>query len=288
MGLLVTLLIVLTAGSLYINYYISKKIWTPFRAILNYLKIYDLDKDNSERTEKLKITEFDELTVSVNDLISRVKKTYTAQKEFTENASHELQTPLAVITSKLDLFLQEKSLSEHQSVLIGEMNTAISGLEKLNRSLLLLAKIDNGQYQSNENLDLATIVEQSISELSFFADADDIVVNFQIDNRVQLVGNYQLYGQMVKNLLINAIKYSEKDSVIKIVLTEHELIFSNPGNPLPFDDAKLFKRFSKPTSVKKGNGLGLSISEKIAELHHQKIAYTYHANTHYFTVALCR
>ncbi len=286
LGLLITLLILLTAGSICINYYISKKIWAPFRSILDYLKVYDLDKGDKEWNEKVRITEFNELTVSINDLIHRSRKTYMAQKEFTENASHELQTPLAIIKSKLELFLQEKTLSEEQSLLIEDMNQAISGLEKLNLNLLLLAKIDNGQYQLNEKFNISEIVQQSISELSFLAEPEKIVLDFQKVEEPQLYGNRPLYSQMVKNLLVNAIRYSKEESVIKIVLSEHKLTFSNPGNPLPFNSSKLFRRFSKPDSVKTGNGLGLSISEKIAELHHQKILYSYMDGSHNFTVDL--
>ncbi|MEO5910144.1 MAG: HAMP domain-containing sensor histidine kinase [Pelobium sp.] len=284
LGLLITLLILLTAGSIYINYYISKKLWAPFRSILDYLKIYDLDKGDKEWNEKLRISEFNELTDSVKGLIHRAEKTYMAQKEFTENASHELQTPLAVIKSKLELFLQERDLSEQQSLLIEDMNQAISGLEKLNINLLLLAKMDNGQFQLNEIFNVSEIVEQSVTELSFLADPEEITVNFKHHEDYELAGNRQLYSQMIKNLLINAIRYSDKASVIDIVLNNQELIFSNPGLPIPFDEAKLFRRFSKPSSAKKGNGLGLSISKKIAELHHQKLSYSYLNDAHHFRI----
>lgn len=288
LGLLITLLMLLTAGSMYINHYISKKIWAPFRSILDYLKNYDLDKGDKEWEEKAKITEFNELTLSVNDLIARARKTYIAQKEFTENASHELQTPLAIVKSKLELFLQERSLTEEQSLLIEDMNQAISGLEKLNLNLLLLAKMDNGQYQLNEKFNISELVEQSISELSFLAEPVAISIIFQKEDHSPLSGNRQLYSLMVKNLLMNAIRYSRDGSVIKIVLTGQELIVTNPGNPLPFDPSKLFRRFSKPDSVKTGNGLGLAISEKIAELHFQKISYSYLDGSHFFTVNLFR
>ncbi len=286
LGLLITLLIILTAGAIYINYYINKKIWAPFSAILDYLKAYDLDKSEKEWTEDVKITEFNELKVSVNHLIRRVRKTYLAQREFTENAAHELQTPLAVIKSKLDLFLQEQNLSEHQSVLIEDMNQAISGLEKLNLNLLLLAKIDNGQYQLNEKIEIAKVVEYSFASLSFLAEPYDIILKFEKENDFELNGNLQLYSLMVKNLLVNAIKYSDKASIISVTLTKDRLIFRNPGNPLPFDSSKLFKRFSKLDSSQKGNGLGLSISQKVAELHCQRIYYSYKENFHVFTIEL--
>nr|WP_294898747.1 HAMP domain-containing sensor histidine kinase [uncultured Pedobacter sp.] len=284
LGLLVTLLLILTAGSLYINHYISKKIWTPFKSILDYLKIYDLDKEEKAWNNKMKITEFNELASSVNDLIHRSRKTYMAQKEFTENASHELQTPLAIIKSKLEMFLQEKELSKTQSLLIEDMNNAISGLEKLNVNLLLLAKMDNGQYQLNETFSIAELVRLSISELSFLAEPAMIVINFEHATDGVISGNRQLYSQMIKNLLVNAIRYSKEASTVVIVLNAHILEFRNPGTRLLFDSSQLFRRFSQHDSVKTGNGLGLSISEKIASLHQQTLSYNYVNGHHHFRV----
>lgn len=284
LGLLITLLIFLTAGSIYINHFISKRIWQPFRLILDYLKKYDLDKKETVWTNNSNITEFDELTVSVNDLTQRSRKIYLAQKEFTENASHELQTPLAIIKSKLELFIQQESLSEEQSLLIGDMSKALAGIEKLNLGLLLLAKMDNGQYQLNEHFGVGKLVQQSILELAFLTEPAGITVKFNTDTQVDLLGNQQLYGQMIKNLLVNAIKYSAEDSTIHVTLNNNMLCFTNPGSPLPFDKSQLFRRFSKHDSVKNGNGLGLSISAKIASLHLQKLAYNYASGTHHFTV----
>lgn len=282
--LLIALLVFLTAGSIYINQYISKKIWTPFRSILDYLKIYDIDKGNKEWSEKMKITEFNELTASVNDLTNRSRKTYLAQKEFTENASHELQTPLAIIRSKLELFLQQDTLSEEQSLLVEEMNKALSGMEKLNINLLLLAKIDNGQYQLNEKFSVVELIQQSILDLAFLTDPSAININFKHDADRSLLGNKLLYNQMIINLLVNAIRYSKDASTIEIVLNKDFLKFSNPGNPLPFDASQLFRRFCKHDSVKSGNGLGLSISSKIASLHQQSLSYEYSEGLHHFVI----
>jgi signal transduction histidine kinase len=284
LGLLVTLLIFLTAGSLYINHYISKKIWTPFRAVLDYLTIYDLDKGDKAWDTKLKITEFNELTASINDLTHRSREAYIAQKEFTENASHELQTPLAIIKSKLELFLQQETLSEEQSLLIDEMNKALSGMEKLNINLLLLVKMDNGQYQLDEEFSVIELVEQSISELSFLSEPTSITIKFKINAKVTLLGNKLLYNQLIRNLLVNAISYSKDASNIEIVLNEKSLQFINSGNPHSFDASQLFRRFSKHDLAKTGNGLGLSISSKITSLHQQSLSYNYADGLHRFTI----
>ena len=136
----------------------------------------------------------------------------------------------------------------------------------------------------NQNIDIAKVVQDGFTNLSFLAEPYDIVFEFEKESDFAMNGNLQLYSVMVKNLLVNAIKYSDKSSVISVTLNNTKLVFRNPGNPIPFDSSKLFKRFSKLNSSQKGNGLGLAISQKVAELHNQIIVYNYIANAHEFTV----
>lgn len=280
----ITLLLLLLVGLLFINNYISKKLWAPFQDILNYLKTFELDKNPASTQLNFKIDEFKELDCSVKDLIFRVNKTYLSQKEFTENASHELQTPLAIIKSKLELFLQEEQLSETQSHLIDEMNTVLTGLEQLNINLLLLAKMDNEQFQLNEEFSIAELIEKTIEELSFFTEAAQQQITFQQEADVRLSGNPQLFRQLLMNLILNAIQYSVTGSEIKIMLSSSGLEVINPGKEFTFKEDKLFKRFSKHQVNATGNGLGLAISQKIARLHKFQLNYIYQQDNHHFII----
>lgn len=280
----VILLILLLLGIYLINRRINKKTWLPFQNILNYIRNFDLEKSPIKETETLKITEFNELNQSLNDLLLRAKGTFIAQKEFTENASHELQTPLAVLKSKLEVFLQQDTLSEKQSHLIDDMNGVISNLEQLNKSLLLLTKMDNLEYPLHDKLGIESLVLQIKNDLSFITDFTQHTVQVNTEQDFLLNGNPLLFKHLISNLFTNALHYSPKGSTLDICIDRHSFSISNTGVPFNFQDEKLFHRFSKKHSLKSGNGLGLAISYKIANLHGLKLTHKYQNGKHTFTV----
>lgn len=284
LGLQIALLSFLFLGYLWINQYISKKVWRPFQGILSYLKTFELDKGLQNENADLVIDEFKELNYSVNGLISRVKMAYSSQKEFTENASHELQTPLAIMRVKLELLLQEEDLSESQSKLIDEISGVLTGMEQMNTSLLLLTKMDNQQYPLDEEFSAGELIKETIEELNFFIEAAQHHISYSEESRTLLLGNQQLFKQVVTNLLLNAIKYSAQGSEIKVILSPKSITISNPGEELPFKQEKLFERFSKKQGNSKGNSLGLAISDRIVKLHRMRLAYVYQDNHHHFSI----
>ena len=278
----VSLLLFLFIGSIFINRSISKKIWRPFQEILDFLKNFDLEKNIIPQEKRLNIDEFNELNTEINQLISRTQKAYFLQKEFTENASHELQTPIAVIKSKLELFLQEEQLNKNQSLMIDQINDVLNKLNDLNKNLLLLAKIDNQQFEFKELFSVKDLVDDALQNVVFFSDAKAQRLIFSCSAEKNIHGNPILFSQMLNNLLINAIQNSPSGKDISINLTEENLIMVNDGNPLKFSEDKLFRRFSKTESSKSGNGLGLAICKKIADMHHAHLFYTYSSNQHHF------
>ncbi|TCK85379.1 sensor histidine kinase [Albibacterium bauzanense] len=284
LGLQIALLSFLFLGYLWINQYISKKIWKPFQGILNYLKTFELDKGIINSNTDLVIDEFRELNYSVNGLVSRVNTAYSSQKEFTENASHELQTPLAIMRVKLELLLQEEHLSESQSKLIDEINGVLTGMEQMNTSLLLLTKMDNQQYPLNEEFSASELIKEIIEELDFFIEVSQHHISYVEETNTSLLGNHQLFKQVVTNLLLNAIKYSAPGSEIRIILSSKSIEIINPGEEMPFKKEKLFERFSKKQGNSKGNSLGLAISFRIIKLHGMKLAYVYQEAHHHFAI----
>jgi signal transduction histidine kinase len=284
LGLQTVFLILLLLGSIYINHYINKKIWNPFREILDYLKTFDLEKNTVSVNKQLKIDEFKELSSSVNDLTDRVKLSYLTQKEFTENASHELQTPVAIIRFKLELLLQEEQLSETQSHLIEEINTVLTGLGQMNMSLLLLSKMDNQQFPLDEEFCLNKLIRKDIDELEFFKEGKKQKIIFSAKEELLISGNQQLFSQLITNLLINAIKYSSPGSEIWVKLSPSCLDIINPGEALSFPAEKLFERFSKVSEKAGGNNLGLAICKKITQLHQMQLNYNYLQGKHHFSI----
>lgn len=279
------LLLLIFIGFLVINRTISKKIWLPFNRILNFLKNYELNEENEPITEKLEIDEFNDLNIDIQNLLNRTETTYRLQKEFTENAAHELQTPVAIIKSKLDLLLQEKNLSKNQSILIDQIYYVLQKLSDLNKNLLFLSKLENQQFNLEDDLDVLKTVSNTIENLNFFAEAKYQQVLFPKPEATLLKGNQSLFDQLTQNLLINAIQYSPKGSIIHIILSKKSLKFINEGATLSFEQEKLFSRFSKTIEKEqKGNGLGLAISKKVADVHGFELVYEYTNSKHHFTI----
>lgn len=264
---------------------ISKKVWQPFNQILDFLKGYDISKPSLLNTEILGIEEFNELNKEINSLITRTEKSFNIQKEFTENAAHELQTPVAIIKSKLDLFLQDPQLSKNQAKLVEQINYVLQKLADLNKNLLLLSKIENQQFALTDKINVNQLAEENIENLTFFAQANYQQLIYAKPAKINLIGSKNLCTQLFQNLLINAIQYGSKGTLINIILEEKSLTFMNEGSPLPFSQEQLFSRFSKSIQHnQKGNGLGLSISHKIAQAHHFDLTYQYLKGKHHFKI----
>jgi signal transduction histidine kinase len=282
----VSLLVLIFLGFIIINRNINSKIWQPFHNTLHFLRNYQLAQEKELASEEeLEIDEFNDLNIDIKNLIQRTETAYKLQKEFTENAAHELQTPVAIIKSKLDLLLQEKSLSKSQSVLIDQIYYVLQKLSDLNKNLLFLSKIENQQYEFEDHINAVKTVSATIENLNFFAEAKYQQLLFPRPQPKFFEGNQPLFDQLVQNLLINAIQYSPKGSIVNIILTVDSLTFINEGPKLDFSEEKLFSRFSKTIEKdQKGNGLGLAICKKIASIHGFDMGYQYINAKHHFTI----
>lgn len=278
------LFLVLMCGAVGINYFINKKVWRPFYRNLSFLQHFDVEKESGEALSDTTISEFKQLNQSVTQLTTGMRRSFLSQKEFIENASHELQTPLAKLKFKLELLSQEKTASKNQHAMIGEMYKVIEQLDALNKNLLLLSRIDNGQYDTTHSLDVIGSVREIVDELSFIASSksQQVVVEHSVDQCV-IHSNKILFAVMVKNLLMNAIRFSANGTTIHLVVHKHSLQVINPGEPLAIKPDRIFDRFSR-SDTQRGNGLGLAIVKAIASLHHYAIDYKYENRSHLFTV----
>lgn len=281
----VLLFILIVGGLLILNRRLSKSVWQPFRGTLNKLKYFNLNQQQNIEFEQTDITEFDELNRSLSKLIAGNISAYGAQKEFTENASHELQTPLAILKNKVDLLLQDQDLTEKQYQIAEEMNLALARSSRINRNLLLLAKIENSQFENSEQVRLDEILNNAIANLREHAEQKQIVLNLSISNNVTVHGNSSLLEIMVSNLILNAIRHTESSGVIDIELSPSVLKVSNSGTA-KLDTDLLFKRFSKLSGGSKGSGLGLAIIQQICKLQQWKIHYQFENNMHQFVIDL--
>lgn len=265
------------------NRRLSKKLWLPFQDTLEKIKNFELNSEKPVQFQETDTTEFAELNATVDKLLRQSIATYKNQKEFTENASHEMQTPLAVLKNKIDLLLQTDGLTKKQYEIAEEMNEALMRSSALNKNLLLLAKIENSQFDSSEVINFSTILLQSIEEFHEHFVAKNIRINQNILPDIVKKGNTGLTEILINNLIINSIRYASNGSEITVSLSDSGFQIGNSGDQA-LDSELLFKRFSKISSAGKGSGLGLSIVQEIAKLHGWKVNYSFRDGSHIFSV----
>ena len=208
----------------------------------------------------------------------KVNQEYHSLKNFTENASHEMQTPLAILNARLDLLIQNENISEKEIGQLQEMYRAVNRLTRLNKSLLLLTKIENRQFSETESVQLDQIIEEKIIQFTDLISARNITIEKEIQP-AGLKMNHQLAEIVINNLLINAINHNHENGTITISLEHDELMISNTGSPLIVEPEKVFERFQK-SGNSEGLGLGLAIVKQICDQYNFIIRYTQNEDLH--------
>ncbi|ABG59981.1 sensor histidine kinase [Cytophaga hutchinsonii] len=265
----------LIVGVLLINRFISNKIWQPFYDLVERLKNYDLVNIKIIPYYKSNVDEFDELSESVEKMTTRIYKDFNSQKEFNENSSHELQTPLAIIRNKLELLIQSKNLKDEDMVLIESVFYTINRLTQLNKGLILLSKIENNQYSELTRINIGQLLETLLISFEELINERNIIVQLNILKVIIIPANQILIETLFFNLISNAIKHNIEDAgTITITLSKDMLEISNTGNELPVEAERMFERFLKSSTSEMSVGLGLSIVKKICDLYKFKISYT--------------
>ena len=279
----IVLLILLFGGWIIINRNISRKIWKPFDEIIAWLKKYEMGKDPYSGITSSGIAEFDVLNKVVNDLIYKNHDTFIQQKNFIENASHEMQTPVAILQSKLDLLIGSQGLTAEQARYLQSLYEAIERLNHLNKSLLLLSQIENNQFDDLSAIALPAVIAKVIEHLEEVIDEKGLLLELDIIADKIIRGNAMLMEICLSNLITNAVNHTPVNGYINIVLDDQKLVIENSGEPLSFEPQLLFTRFGKSKTSKFGVGLGLAIVKQIADFMPIGINYQY-ANKHCFTL----
>ena len=278
---MIFILFLLFIAFFFTNRYISKKIWTSFYHNLNTIKHFSLTLNPSPlHLLPSKIQEFNELNEAIENLSRKVVSDYRILKEFTENASHETQTPLTVIISRLEILLQSGDLTNGQVKNIYPAYRAAKRLSILNKNLLLLSRIEHERFKK-EPVYLDKILITQLNLLDVFIQSKKLTVHFQPpEKHVIFKGNQYQTEILISNLLKNATLHNITGGKISIFLTEKDLIIENTGKPLSIEPDKLFERFRKADSSSQSSGLGLAIVKQICRNLHWIISYTYTDGIH--------
>lgn len=270
---------------------VSRRLWTPFDKILEEIEDFSLERGRVPTLDDGGTEEFARLNRSLTSLMEGCIDSYRQQKEFTENASHELQTPLAVFRSKLDLLMQQPGITERQAGAIRELGQTVSRLSRLNRNLLLLAKMENHQYETGETVDIVALAKGLLPSLEAVACGTRITLRAETE-ALPTRANRPLTEIMVSNLVVNAIRHNAPDGDILIRITSRRLSISNTATGEALDETKIFQRFYRPASQSaslstpqtQGNGLGLAIVKSVCDYHGWRVSYAFETNRHVFSV----
>ncbi len=274
----------LLAGFFLITRRLSLKLWRPFYFTLKQVEQFELDKSSNPSLATSDVEEFSRLNQSINKLIEKNIAVYKDQQEFIENAAHELQTPVAVFQAKLDVLAQHIPITAEVGETLSQLNEAVFRLNRINKNLLLLSKIDNDQFAASEFVSLNNILEKQIPFLKEQAFEKKIVIKADDINPVTINANKTLLEIATTNLLLNALRHNVEGGKISIQLDKNQLTISNTGDRSELSAETLFKRFS-PHRSEGGNGLGLAIVKKICEQHSWTINYSFKEELHFFTIA---
>ena len=265
--ILLGVIVIIGAGA---SYYVLR----PFRSTLEFIRGFSLTDPQKERSiPKSSVKEFRKLNEFLREMTTKVTTDYSVLKEFSENASHELQTPIAIVQSKLEVLMDSGNLTEEQITQISQTQNAVRRISNLSNSLGLLAKIENQEFSNLEEIDLSETLISMLDEFKELLTLKSISLDEQIDAGVKVKADRVLIELLLTNLVNNAIRHNWENGGISVKLTSSFLEISNSGLDLEIDPSLLFERFKKSNQSEKSMGLGLAIVKKIADLYGYETSY---------------
>jgi signal transduction histidine kinase len=264
------------------NRYILKGLWRPFYDTLYAIKAFNISDNENFELKQNKVNEFNELNKAVRVMSTRVKNDFQILKHFTENASHEMLTPLAVITSKLDTLIQDETIKPELYDQISDIYAATSKLSRLNQSLLLLVKIENNLIDDIEWVDLELQISEKVRLFQDLISTKDINVTEKLESKKVWVSKH-LIDILLNNLFSNTIRHNVDHGQLIINLTANKLTFQNSGPDKSLNEETIFERFQKGHKSE-GTGLGLAIVKNICSVYKWQIYYQYTNSLHTFQI----
>jgi signal transduction histidine kinase len=264
-----------------LNYLISRKLWNPFYITVDKAEKFDIQSDKPLNLPETNIQEFQQLNKVFDKMTRKMRSDYLNLKEYNENAAHEIQTPLAIIRSKLEILMQRRELKKESISLIESINEATTKLFKLNQGLLLISKIDNLYFHEEMEISLNMVIENCINNYKEIMQLKKITVELEANDPAIVRMNEILAEVLISNLISNAVRYNTDEGFIKCDINSGYLTISNSSDtPLKTDPEQLFRRFHKTSTNPHSVGLGLSIVKRISDTYNMKVTYTCYGNIH--------
>lgn len=276
----------ITLGSILLlcSFLMSKWLFKPFQKTLEQIKNFNIKQDAPLQLTETSTKEFQQLNDFVGIMTNKANNDYQSLKEFSENAAHEIQTPLAIAKGKLELLIEHTSLPAEQLQLVADAQMSLTKLSRLGHSLTLLTKINNKEFANQTQLNFSKVVANNIHNFKEIASLKKIELSTAIQEQVELRIHPSLADVLVGNLLKNAIRHNTDEGWIKVDLTNQQLSIRNTGKPPAVPTQQLFERFRKSNQSSSSLGLGLAIVKKIGEVSGCKVLYDYKKGIHHLAI----
>lgn len=262
---------------------VLKGVFRPLHRLLDWLHCIQPGKEVPPLDNPTKIREFRQLSDAALDMGNRSYKAYEEQKQFIENASHELQTPLAIVRGKVELLAESEGMTEQQMEQLDEIYATLGRAVKLNKSLLLLSRIENGQYTEMEDVSVDEILDELLPDLMDIYEHKQVRLIRKREEQPFIIRcNHSLAQILVSNLVKNSLLHNREEGELQVLTTPTSLVIKNTGD-VPLDGEKLFRRFYHGMDGKKDStGLGLAIARSIALSSSLKLTYEWQDGMHTF------
>ena len=263
---------------------VLQKSMRPLYKILDWLNAYTPGKAHSRLTIDTDIQEFRQLEKVTTEATDRSDNAFEKQKQFIGNASHELQTPLAVLGGRIDWMLDNDSLGEESVGELVQMKRELGHIVRLNKTLLLLTKIDNDQFPDQTDVNLSSMVLSQKELYEEIFSSKKISCSVQVPDELVIVRmNETLASILVTNIIKNAFVHSPEGGTVALTLTENELVVANSGDS-PLDQGRIFDRFYQGAKKDGSTGLGLALAKTIADRNGLRLTYSYENGMHLFRI----
>jgi len=267
----------------FVNRHSIKSALGVFYSTIRKLEDFEVNQTTTLSLDTAEIEEVKKLNQVFEKMSAQIRQDFISQKEYTENVSHELQTPLAIISSKADELMQADNLSKEQMEQLALLMETTNRLSKINQALIFLTKIDNRFYTEVSTSAINDLIKE---KLSLFDDAikeKNLRLELDLLEITHVYMNPYLAETLIINLIKNGIVHNENGGLLRISLNNKTLSVANSGSVLSFDEKDIFKRFTRSNENKKSLGIGLSIVQRICDLYAFNIAYSY-ADEHQFKI----
>lgn len=279
---IIWLYIILLFCIIIISVWVFYRNMRPLYTLLHWLDRYQTGANNEELKNETQITEFRKLNEATIRYTERNEQMFEQQKQFIGNASHEMQTPLAICRNRLEMLMDDDSLSEKQLEELLKTHQTLEYITKLNKSLLLLSKIDNGQFTETKALSLNQLLKQYLEDYKEVYSYRKITTEIEERSECRVVMNESLAIALLTNLVKNAFVHNIDGGRIQIIFARQSIIFRNTGNQQPLDSARIFERFYQANRREGSTGLGLAIAYSICQLQHFSLQYYFEQGEHCF------